>query len=145
MLRPALGPTHPPIQWVSGALSLGVKQTEREANHSPPSGTEFKNEWSCTFTFPYVFMVWCLKHSLPNTSNIILVISCCCQCQTHPLTFWCWCTRSCSYLLEMSLKCSQTVTDDGGSFAVSIYVFTSDILSQNNFLLVCKHVVASCV
>jgi len=34
-LRTALGPAQPPIQWVPGALSLGVKQTGREADHSP--------------------------------------------------------------------------------------------------------------
>jgi hypothetical protein len=33
----ALGPTQPPIQWVLGALSLGVKRPGREADHSPPS------------------------------------------------------------------------------------------------------------
>jgi hypothetical protein len=31
--RPALGPIHPPIQWVPGALSLGVKRPRREADH----------------------------------------------------------------------------------------------------------------
>jgi hypothetical protein len=48
--RAALGPTHPPIQWVPGALSLRVKQPGREADHSPP--------------FPqYAFMAWYLvKH-----------------------------------------------------------------------------------
>jgi hypothetical protein len=40
--RSALGPTQPPIQWVPGALSLGVKRPEREANHSPPSSAEVK-------------------------------------------------------------------------------------------------------
>jgi hypothetical protein len=36
--RPALGPTtQPPIQWVAGALSWGVKRQGREADHSPPS------------------------------------------------------------------------------------------------------------
>jgi hypothetical protein len=30
--RPPLGPTQPHIQWVPGALSLGVKQQEREAD-----------------------------------------------------------------------------------------------------------------
>jgi hypothetical protein len=30
-------PTHPPIQWVPGALSLG-----REAGHLPPSSAEVK-------------------------------------------------------------------------------------------------------
>jgi hypothetical protein len=40
--RPALGPTQPPIQWVSEALSLGVKQPGSEADHSPPSSAEVK-------------------------------------------------------------------------------------------------------
>jgi hypothetical protein len=38
--RPALGPTQPPVQWVPGALSLGIKQPGREAEHSPPSSAE---------------------------------------------------------------------------------------------------------
>jgi hypothetical protein len=42
--RPALGPTQRPIQWVPGALSLGVKQPGREADYSPPSSAEVK-EW----------------------------------------------------------------------------------------------------
>jgi hypothetical protein len=37
-----LGPTQPPIQWVWGALSLGVKRPGREADHSPPSSAEVK-------------------------------------------------------------------------------------------------------
>jgi hypothetical protein len=36
-LSTALGPTQPPIQWVPGALSLGVKRPGREADHSPPN------------------------------------------------------------------------------------------------------------
>jgi hypothetical protein len=61
--RTALGPTQPPIQWVQGPLSLGVKQPGREADHSPPSSTEVKNAWSYTSTSQYVFMAWCLvKH-----------------------------------------------------------------------------------
>jgi hypothetical protein len=40
MSRPALGPTKPPIQWVVGALSLGVKLPGRETDHSPPSSAE---------------------------------------------------------------------------------------------------------
>jgi hypothetical protein len=42
--RTALGPTQPPIQLASGALSLGVKRPGREADHSPPSSAEIK-EW----------------------------------------------------------------------------------------------------
>jgi hypothetical protein len=41
--RPALGPTHPPKQWVAGALSPGVKRQGRESDHSPPSNAEVKN------------------------------------------------------------------------------------------------------
>jgi hypothetical protein len=40
--RPALGPTQPPIQLVLGALSLGIKRPDREADHSPPSSAEVK-------------------------------------------------------------------------------------------------------
>jgi hypothetical protein len=32
--RPALRPTQPPIQWVTGALSSGIKRPRREADHS---------------------------------------------------------------------------------------------------------------
>jgi Zn-dependent alcohol dehydrogenase len=38
----ALGPTQPPIRWVQGALSLGVKRSVCEADHSPPSSAEVK-------------------------------------------------------------------------------------------------------
>jgi hypothetical protein len=40
--RTALGPTQPPSQWVSGALSLGVKRPGREADHSPSSSADVK-------------------------------------------------------------------------------------------------------
>jgi hypothetical protein len=40
--RIALEPTQPPIQWVPGALSLGVKWPGCEADHSPPSTAEVK-------------------------------------------------------------------------------------------------------
>jgi hypothetical protein len=40
--RPALGPTQPPIQWITEAVSLGVKRPGREADHSPPSSAEVK-------------------------------------------------------------------------------------------------------
>jgi len=38
--RPALGPTQPPIQWVSRAITPGVKRPGREADHTPPSNAE---------------------------------------------------------------------------------------------------------
>jgi hypothetical protein len=61
--RTALGPTQPPIHWLSGALSLGVKRLGCEADHSPPSSAYVKNAWSYTSTPQYVFMAWWLvKH-----------------------------------------------------------------------------------
>jgi hypothetical protein len=57
--RTALGYTQPPIQWVTGVLSLGVKRPGREGDHSPPSSAEVKNAWSYTPTPQYTFMAWC--------------------------------------------------------------------------------------
>jgi hypothetical protein len=42
--RPALGPTQPPVQWVPGVLSRGKARPGRDADHSPPSSAEVKNE-----------------------------------------------------------------------------------------------------
>jgi hypothetical protein len=72
--RLVLGPTQPPIQWVSE-----IKRLEVEAGHSPPSSAEVKNAWSYTSTSQYVFMAWCLiKHRDNFTStefpNAIFVI-----------------------------------------------------------------------
>jgi hypothetical protein len=56
--RTALGHTQPPIQWVPGDLSLGVKRRGREAHHSPQSNAEVQNAWSYTSTPQYAFMAW---------------------------------------------------------------------------------------
>jgi hypothetical protein len=50
--RPALVPTQPPIQWVAGALSLGVKRAGREADISPLSSAEVKEFVLLYFHFP---------------------------------------------------------------------------------------------
>jgi hypothetical protein len=52
--RPALGSTQPPIQWLPGALSPGVKRPGGEADHSLPASTEVKKMWIYTFTPLYV-------------------------------------------------------------------------------------------
>jgi hypothetical protein len=46
--RSAPGSIQTPIQWGPGALILGVKRSERETDHSPPSSGEIKNAWSYT-------------------------------------------------------------------------------------------------
>jgi hypothetical protein len=50
--RTALGITQPPIQWVPGSLSLGVKWPGREADHSPPSSAEVKEYVELYLHFP---------------------------------------------------------------------------------------------
>jgi hypothetical protein len=47
---PALSSTQPPIQWVPGALSPGVKWPGREVDHSPPTSAEVKKLWIYTST-----------------------------------------------------------------------------------------------
>jgi len=42
----------PPIQWVRGAVSLGVKRRGCEADHSPPYSAEVYNEWRYASTPP---------------------------------------------------------------------------------------------
>jgi len=39
---------YPPIQWLPGALSLGIKRPGRKADHPSVTITEVKNAWSCT-------------------------------------------------------------------------------------------------
>jgi hypothetical protein len=55
--RPALGPNQPCIQWVLGALSLGVKRPGCEADRWPPTSAKVMKIWFYTSTPPYVFMV----------------------------------------------------------------------------------------
>jgi hypothetical protein len=45
MSRPAQGPTQPPTQWVLGGPFPGAKaRTGRDADHSPSSSAEVKDE-----------------------------------------------------------------------------------------------------
>jgi hypothetical protein len=60
--RPALEPTQPPVQCVSGVLPLGVgvKRPWREGDHSPSSSAEVKNAWRYTSSSQYFFIASCL-------------------------------------------------------------------------------------
>jgi hypothetical protein len=53
--RPALGPTQPRIQWLPTTLPPRVKRPGCDADHSPPSIAEVKNN-----NPPHVLMVPCL-------------------------------------------------------------------------------------
>lgn len=41
--KTSLGTNQPPIQWVSGAISPGVRQPGHEADHLPQSTAKVKN------------------------------------------------------------------------------------------------------
>jgi hypothetical protein len=74
--RTALGSTQPPIQWVRGALSLGVKRLGREADHQPPSRAEVK-EWVELYLHSPNTPSWRgarLKHRGNFTFIIIIII-----------------------------------------------------------------------
>jgi hypothetical protein len=72
-----LRPTQPPVQWVPGALSLGVKRPGRGTDHSPPSSAEVKNASSYTSTPLYVFMAWCLVNHRDFTFYLYLYLPTC--------------------------------------------------------------------
>jgi hypothetical protein len=51
--RPALGPTQPPVQWVPGVVSPGVKaRPGRDAYHLPPSSAQVVNEYELYLLSP---------------------------------------------------------------------------------------------
>jgi hypothetical protein len=72
MSRPTLGPAQSPIQWVPGAVSLGLEELGSVADHLPPSSAEVKNVESCTTTPPYVFMVWCIVKYMIHLHGVAL-------------------------------------------------------------------------
>jgi hypothetical protein len=57
---PALHPTQPPVQWVPGALSLGLNWPGSEADQHTYMYCRGQGWWSCNFTPLYVFMAWWL-------------------------------------------------------------------------------------
>jgi hypothetical protein len=70
--RAAVEPTQPPIQWVTWALSLGIKRPELEADHSHPSSAEVNNAWSYISTPQHAFMAWCsVKKSTGTTLSLL--------------------------------------------------------------------------
>jgi hypothetical protein len=68
--RPALASTQPPTICQPTFFSE-LKRLGREVNHSSYSGSEVKNDWSCTSTPPYVFMSCRGKTLLYFVSQVI--------------------------------------------------------------------------
>jgi hypothetical protein len=56
--RSALGPAQPPIRWILGTLSLGVKLPGHKADHLHPFSAEVKNGGAVPPLSQYTFMAW---------------------------------------------------------------------------------------
>jgi hypothetical protein len=66
----------PPIQWVSGDLSLGWSGRDVKLTTHLHLVPRWKNAWSYTSTPQYVFMAWCLvKHRDNFTFTLLLLVS----------------------------------------------------------------------
>jgi hypothetical protein len=63
-VRPALGPTPPPIQWLPVTLFTGIKRPGQQADHSSTSSVKVKKDWSYTSTAPHVFRGVVLKSTI---------------------------------------------------------------------------------
>jgi hypothetical protein len=74
LLRPALGPTQPLIQWVPRARSSGVKRPRLETDHSPRASAEVKKMCICTSTPTYVFMALWLNNYAQGNFTLPYVI-----------------------------------------------------------------------
>jgi hypothetical protein len=72
--RQALRPIKKSNQWVQKTLSLGVKRTSCEAEHSPPSTVKVKNQWRYASAPPpqYAF-IQCVQTSLLQLSTLLLM------------------------------------------------------------------------
>jgi hypothetical protein len=71
--RLALGPTQPPIRWILGTLSSGVKHLGHEADHLPPSSAQIKNGGAMLPLLHYVFMAYCLISYRDNFTFTVCV------------------------------------------------------------------------
>jgi hypothetical protein len=77
LLRLALGPTQPSIQWILESLSPGVKQLSYEADCSPPCSAKVKNG-GAVLPLPHTFSwhgTYLIKHRnvLPSYYNCLRI------------------------------------------------------------------------
>jgi hypothetical protein len=77
-------PAH--TRWVPRVQSSEVMRPGCEADHSPPSSTEVKNEWSYTSTPHYAFLTWyLLKHRVNFSFTLVTLMASVCQ-LSHVMT-----------------------------------------------------------
>jgi hypothetical protein len=81
--RPVLGPTQPPIQWVLGVLSPGVRWLGHGADHSPLPSAEFKNDRNIP-PFPHASS-WRSAYLVKHRGFFT------CTCIVPPPSVWCAC------------------------------------------------------
>jgi hypothetical protein len=72
--RLALGPPTCPFNLYQGLFSPGVKWSECEAYHFPPSIFKVKNDWSYTSTPSYAFIACIKKLCLVESNSYIYYI-----------------------------------------------------------------------
>jgi hypothetical protein len=72
--RRALEPTQPPVQWVPGSLSLGIKRPNREADHSPLSSAEVKMRGAIPPLPQYAFNARCFVKAQGQIYLLVVVI-----------------------------------------------------------------------
>jgi hypothetical protein len=69
--RPAVGwSTQPPIQWVPGSLSPGLKRPGREADHSPPATRSRKCGWIGNWTYWPLIQSACIYKQYSAITNL---------------------------------------------------------------------------
>ena len=75
------GSTQSRIKYIPRTLPSRVRRLGHEADHSPQSSAEVKNDWSCTFSAAYVFMACTGTCTFAFTlQHVGLAIACVCVC-----------------------------------------------------------------
>jgi hypothetical protein len=70
--RPDLRITQPPMIWILGALSPGVKWLGHETDHSPPNSAKVKKTWIYTSTPPHTSS-WRSASSVKHRNYFIII------------------------------------------------------------------------
>lgn len=71
-IRPSLGPTQPPIQWLPRFLSPGIKWLWCPTEPLTSSGAEVINAQSYTYTSLFVFTAQCFIKNGSNLTSTVL-------------------------------------------------------------------------